>query len=305
MKKTLLLLACLGIVITSNAQLQVDYVGNTIAGANDFSSQYYIKLGASSTKASGNNIALAGNSVITTAPGASASISCGVHGRANSVNCSMTYGVAGDLPNACPSGAGVIGSTGTILGYLVGGKYAGYFYGNTYVNGTLTATQVLQSSDKRLKDNIIPLRSDESRTLDKLLDMNIVSFNYLPEKFIHNIPDSVSEEDMVKNLGIDPEKKHFGVIAQELQSLYPELVEEGQDGYLKVNYIELVPLLIRSIQELKAEVDELKGAGGAIKNLSRSSELSSPSETNVDLQQAQTRYSLNINGQTVGIKRVK
>ena len=37
------------------------------------------------------------------------------------------------------------------------------------------------------------------------------------------------------------------------------MVIEGQDGYLGVNYIELVPILIRSIQELKAELDEVRG----------------------------------------------
>lgn len=51
--------------------------------------------------------------------------------------------------------------------------------------------------------------------------------------------------------------------AQELQKLYPDLVMEGEDGYLSVNYPGLVPLLLRSIQELKAELDEVKGNGKA------------------------------------------
>ena len=54
------------------------------------------------------------------------------------------------------------------------------------------------------------------------------------------------------------ERRHFGLLAQELQAIYPNLVKEGQGGYLYINYIELVPILIRSIQELKAEIDELK-----------------------------------------------
>ena len=40
------------------------------------------------------------------------------------------------------------------------------------------------------------------------------------------------------------------------------MVIEGQDGYLGVNYIELVPILIRSIQELKAELDEVRSGTG-------------------------------------------
>lgn len=53
-------------------------------------------------------------------------------------------------------------------------------------------------------------------------------------------------------------RRHFGVDAGELQKVYPGLVLEGQDGYFSVNYLEMVPLVIRSIQELKQELDELK-----------------------------------------------
>ena len=50
------------------------------------------------------------------------------------------------------------------------------------------------------------------------------------------------------------------MIAQELQTIYPDLVKEGQDGYLGINYVELVPILIRAIQELKEELDEVKAS---------------------------------------------
>jgi hypothetical protein len=56
------------------------------------------------------------------------------------------------------------------------------------------------------------------------------------------------------------QKKHFGLIAQDLQKVYPELVYEEDNGYLSVNYVELIPLLIQSIKELKAEIDELSSA---------------------------------------------
>ena len=56
------------------------------------------------------------------------------------------------------------------------------------------------------------------------------------------------------------EKRHFGLIAQELQNVYPELVYKKSNGYLAVNYTELIPVLVQSIKELKAEVDVLKSA---------------------------------------------
>ena len=40
------------------------------------------------------------------------------------------------------------------------------------------------------------------------------------------------------------------------------MVCNGQDGYIEVNYVELVPILIRSIQELKQELDNVKGGNG-------------------------------------------
>ena len=57
---------------------------------------------------------------------------------------------------------------------------------------------------------------------------------------------------------------HVGVIAQSVQAVVPEAISqsqaiEGDDTeYLGVRYTELIPLMIASIQELKAEVDSLK-----------------------------------------------
>lgn len=45
-------------------------------------------------------------------------------------------------------------------------------------------------------------------------------------------------------------------MGQEIMEIYPDLVSINQDGYLSVNYVEMVPLLIHSIQELKAELDK-------------------------------------------------
>lgn len=54
------------------------------------------------------------------------------------------------------------------------------------------------------------------------------------------------------------QKTHYGLIAQELQDIYPDLVYESGDGYLSVNYIELIPILIQSIQSLQNEIELLK-----------------------------------------------
>jgi len=94
-------------------------------------------------------------------------------------------------------------------------------------SGTITAAgDVVAYSDKRLKSNI--------KTLDgsKVYDMRGVSF-------------------------IKDNKKGSGVIAQEIQKIAPELVNDGSE-YLGVAYGNLSGYLIEAIKELKAEIEELK-----------------------------------------------
>ena len=55
---------------------------------------------------------------------------------------------------------------------------------------------------------------------------------------------------------------HYGLIAQELQEIIPDIVYEGVDGYLSVNYIEIIPFLIKAIQDLKSEINEMKASSG-------------------------------------------
>lgn len=50
----------------------------------------------------------------------------------------------------------------------------------------------------------------------------------------------------------------YGVIAQEVQKVFPDIVKKDSDGYLTVDYIQLIPIMIEAIKELKLEVDQLK-----------------------------------------------
>jgi hypothetical protein len=51
----------------------------------------------------------------------------------------------------------------------------------------------------------------------------------------------------------------YGVIAQEVQKEFPEMVSSHpDDGHLMVDYIQLIPVIIESIRELKKDIDALK-----------------------------------------------
>jgi len=52
--------------------------------------------------------------------------------------------------------------------------------------------------------------------------------------------------------------KQLGVIAQEIEPIYPELVKTDDKGYKSVDYARITPILIEAIKELKREVDGLK-----------------------------------------------
>ena len=56
------------------------------------------------------------------------------------------------------------------------------------------------------------------------------------------------------------ESRSYGVMAHELQEVLPNAVsgEKDAEEMQSVDYSKIVPLLVKSIQELKAEVDKLK-----------------------------------------------
>ena len=109
--------------------------------------------------------------------------------------------------------------------------------------GALSCTSVSASgdvvayatSDERLKDNITLIEN----SLEKVGQLKGYEFDWNDKQDIY--------------IGHD-----IGVIAQEVEKVAPELVQERDDGYKAVKYEKLVPLLINAINELKAEIEELK-----------------------------------------------
>lgn len=183
--------------------------------------------------------------------------SIGVQGIASNGNTGWNYGVVGGIGSNV-NGAGIFGTLTNHVGVQVNGKYAGYFDGNTYVNGTLTATSLVTPSDLRLQDNVQSLNEldNEECVLRDIMKMNVIKYTNKAPELPSSVRDTATTLPAIS--AIDTHLVHYGVMAKELQESYPELVIEGQDGMLNVNYLELVPILIRSIQELKRQVDELK-----------------------------------------------
>jgi hypothetical protein len=187
--------------------------------------------------------------------------SFGVYGIAGNATNGYNYGVYGRLFGS-NNGAAVVGSLNYDLGFNISGKYAGYFDGAVYATGNLTTPDLRTPSDDRLKENIKSL-ADEARTPDEtlksLMSLNVIKFNFI------EMPPEVSDTTKVIIQRESQDRKAlYGLSVEELQKQYPDLVCNGQDGYIEVNYVELVPILIRSIQELKKELDEVRGGDKGI-----------------------------------------
>lgn len=167
------------------------------------------------------------------------------------------YGVYGLLKEAASgqsgSGAGIYGANESTLS-LISGSYAGFFKGQTKVNGDFYATTVTQTSDARLKTNIKPINED---ALYQIAALRPVEFNWQQvEKTFTDDTITIKEDFFSKDTDFD--RKHYGFIAQDIQKLFPNLVKEDEEGYLSVNYIELIPLLVKTIQDQESRIDGLE-----------------------------------------------
>ena len=258
MKKIIISLLLMAAPVALFAQLKVNSDGKTLLGTKLSNYSPMLEVGY---RTNGTNIGIISVAEMVSLHTGTA---CGLYGIGKYGSNGHTYGVVGTIDGGS-HGAGIAGAQIGITDYGINGAYAGYFLGGVYCSGTMSAMSYSQTSDIRLKRDIIPLRNLHHNALNKINDMNVIEYKYKKTIPSLHLPDSVSVDEVIKASGINYDKKHIGLIAQELQNIYPELVDEGQDGYLTVNYMELVPVLICAIQELKQELDEVKGVNGDAK----------------------------------------
>lgn len=154
------------------------------------------------------------------------------------------YGVYASVSNISMIGGTKYG----LFSQASGGSlnYAIYCNGNGSYTGTWT-----QVSDRRLKKNIRPLE----RALTKIKKINVYSY-----EFKNDAPEFAA---MHLDGGL-----HHGFISQELEEVMPELVrndvmvtqgknrgEEETIEYKGVNYIEMIPVLTKAIQEQQTIIE--------------------------------------------------
>jgi len=96
-----------------------------------------------------------------------------------------------------------------------------------YVDGS-----IYNPSDEKLKENIESISQEQ---MDNLFKINPIYFSYKKDK---------------------EKTKHFGVLAQDVEKIFPELVSDKD--YKTVNYQELIPIMLSKMKQMQQEIDKLK-----------------------------------------------
>lgn len=163
---------------------------------------------------------------------------------------------------------GTTGSAGTILGAYLSGV------------GDLTVTHYIYSqgnftnSDIRLKKNVKNMNGMLA-SVTKLQGLTY-DFKNTKEDSALAILNAVVPKDEKDKKDLDKAKKEYenrkadnlnqmGFSAQEVQKIFPQCVKTDSNGFLAVNYISLIPVLVESLKEQQAVIDAQKTEMDAMK----------------------------------------
>ena len=157
------------------------------------------------------------------------------HVVSGSANSGITGGTGVTVSNSVVSIAQAVGTGDDLQFDSLGiGTAASSVTGEIRATNDITA---YYSSDERLKENIIPIEG----SLDKVAQLGGYEFDWIPKEGIHS-----------------HEGHDIGVIAQEVEAVFPELVTTRDNGYKAVQYEKLTAVLLSAVKELTARVEELE-----------------------------------------------
>lgn len=108
------------------------------------------------------------------------------------------------------------------------------YYGGIAAGRVYASTGRIEGSDSRRKENI----ADLENSLQKITRLKGVSFNWRGDD---------------AGLG-----EQIGLVAQQVEPVFPELVEDGPDGMKALNYIGLIAPLIEAIKEQQTKIENLE-----------------------------------------------
>lgn len=112
-------------------------------------------------------------------------------------------------------------------------------------NGWLWVKQgYYTSSDSTLKRNIQPIDA----ALEKVMQLNGVRYQYKPN--------TIEEEEAYDTIAGNGYR--FGLLAQEVEQVLPEVVTTFPDGRMAVSYTDFIAILIEAVKQQQKEIDVLR-----------------------------------------------
>jgi len=108
------------------------------------------------------------------------------------------------------------------------------------------------TSDRRIKKNIV----DNTTGLDAINQVQVRNFEYRTEDEITELP---------THSAIDKQGVQLGVIAQEIQTILPDMVKEESTGVLSVNPDNMTWYLVNAVKELSAQITNLQSEIATLK----------------------------------------
>lgn len=193
-----------------------------------------------------------------------------VKGDAGGGTHSHRYGMFGSFSGY--AGAGVYGTIGNDVGLLLGKPYAGYFNGDSKVNGDLEVKGAVKGWMLRQ----IPERYSRfpyGQALERL--RNFLTISYFPHELGGNYyyyEDKEAEQSTFQYSRLAKqiiEKEHYALKLSENHDTGDFFLYTDEDGNQYINYTELMPLLVQAVQELWNELLILKIKGGEYRSLNR------------------------------------
>jgi len=214
---------------------------NTTASAN--TAVGYATMNANTTGASNTAIGEGAGFAITTG---SNNICIGAGSGEATVN--LTTGANNIYIGTLSRGSASANGQEIVLGYNTTGKGTNTGFINPNGGGVYqgnNSSTWSTTSDERIKKNIV----DNTTGLDAINQVQVRNFEYRTEDEITELP---------THSAIDKQGVQLGVIAQEIQTILPDMVKEESTGVLSVNPDNMTWYLVNAVKELSAKNDALE-----------------------------------------------
>lgn len=139
--------------------------------------------------------------------------------------------------------------------------------GNVYIPGTLNTDLLKVDSDASVIGNLNVSGTLTTDLINCNSDISAYGFYEKSDERLKTFSDSVEVNlDKLSSLrkshftynDDESKKQHIGVSAQEVQKLYPEVVNEDEDGYLSVDYAKLSVIALKAVDELYSRLLKLE-----------------------------------------------